>query len=155
MFSVPGRCKNSKPRSHWLIVTNTMSLWIKERSRDIQNNNWRFWQTEDQKTLQDFNIAFPFVGNENFFYSHLSIVLSLITVRSSVPAVFNVISFPSSAQCPSLRKKNNYEKHDYFKLANKSFIQLNGVLVNKTSLVIKAIGYLSEPINVFLLANFV
>ena len=155
MFSVPGRCKNSKPRSHWLIVKNTVSLWIKERSLDIQNNNWRFWQTEDQKTQQDFNIAFLFVGSENFFYSHLSIVLSFITVRSSVPAVFNVISFRSPASCPSLRKKNNYEKHDYFKLANKIFIQLNGVLVNKTSLVVKAIGYLSEPINVFLLANFV
>lgn len=100
-------------------------------------------------------MAFLFVGSENFFYSHLSIVLSLITVRSSVPAVFNVISFRSPASCPSLRKKNNYEKHDYFKLANKIFIQLNGVLVNKTSLVVKAIGYLSEPINVFLLANFV
>lgn len=34
-------------------------------------------------------------------------------------------------------------------------MQLNGVLVNKASLVVKAIGYLSEPINVFLLANFV
>ena len=148
----------TKKPIHWLIVTNTVSLWIKERSLDIQNNNWRFWQTEDQKTQQDFNIAFLFVGSENFFYSHLSIVLSLITVRSSVfsvAAVFNVISFRSPASCPSLRKKNNYEKHDYFKLANKSFIQLNGVLVNKTSLVVKAIGYLSEPINVFLLANFV
>ena len=121
----------TKEPIHWLIVTNTVSLRIKERSRDIQNNNWRFWQTEDQKTQQDFNIAFPFVGSENFSYSHLSIVLSLITVRSSVPAVFNVISFRSPASCPSLRKKNNYEKHDYFKLANKSFIQLNGVLANK------------------------
>ena len=87
----------TKEPIHWLIVTNTMSLRITERSRDIQNNNWRFWQTEDQKTQQDFNIAFHIVGSENFFYSHLSIVLSLITVRSSVPAVFNVISFPSSA----------------------------------------------------------
>jgi len=32
---------------HWLIVTNTVSLRIKEGSRDIQNNNWRFWHTED------------------------------------------------------------------------------------------------------------
>ena len=100
-------------------------------------------------------MAFLFVGSENFFYSHLSIVLSLITVRSSVPAVFNVISFRSPASCPSFKKKNNYEKHDYFKLANKSFLQLNGVLANKTSLVVKAIEYISEPINVFLLANFV
>ena len=94
----------TKEPIHWLIVTNTVSLRIKERSRDIQNNNWRFWQTEDQKTQQDFNIAFLFVGSENFFYSHLSIVLSLTTVRSSVlsvAAVFNVISFPSPALCPS------------------------------------------------------
>lgn len=98
----------TKKPIHWLIVTNTVSLRIKERSRDIQNNNWRFWQTEDQKTQQDFNIAFLFVGSENFFYSHLSIVLSLTTVRSSVlsvAAVFNVISFPSPALCPSFKKK--------------------------------------------------
>ena len=37
----------TKDPIHWLIVTNTVSLRIKERSRDIQNNNWRFWQTED------------------------------------------------------------------------------------------------------------
>ena len=28
-------------------LADTVSLRIKERSRDIQNNNWRFWQTED------------------------------------------------------------------------------------------------------------